>query len=253
MTMHFDWSTFGLQTINFVVLVWLLQRFLYRPVLRLVDARRAEIDRQYGEARGAETRAREELAAVAAARAGIAAEREAALKAAAAQAEAAATARHAEAEHDADELLDNVRKALAAERKDALAEARRVAVDLAAVFAERLSAELPAELRSVAWCEQLGQCLAALPRAERDNLVRQLADGTHLNVVTAQPLPPAAAEAWRSRLQTALGTVVAIDFAVDAGLIAGADLHFPNAVLHFSWQAALAAMRDTLDADGIRR
>jgi len=42
--MHFDWSTFALQTANFAILVWLLHRFLYRPVLRLLDARRAEID-----------------------------------------------------------------------------------------------------------------------------------------------------------------------------------------------------------------
>ncbi|MEZ5438197.1 MAG: hypothetical protein R3F12_07555 [Lysobacteraceae bacterium] len=38
--MHFDVWTFGLQLINFIILVWLLQRFLYRPVLRLLDQRR---------------------------------------------------------------------------------------------------------------------------------------------------------------------------------------------------------------------
>ena len=47
MTMHFDWSTLALQTVNFAILVWLLHRFLYRPVLRLLDARRTEIDKQY--------------------------------------------------------------------------------------------------------------------------------------------------------------------------------------------------------------
>ena len=80
-TMHFDWSTFALQTVNFAILVWLLHRFLYRPVLRLIDARRAEIDKQYADARGAETKAKDQLAAVAAERAGIAAERAAALAA----------------------------------------------------------------------------------------------------------------------------------------------------------------------------
>jgi len=53
--MHFDWSTFALQTVNFAILVWLLHRFLYRPVLRLLDARRAEIDKQYAESHMAET------------------------------------------------------------------------------------------------------------------------------------------------------------------------------------------------------
>ena len=69
--MHFDWSTFALQTVNFAILAWLLHRFLYRPVLRLIDARRAEIDKQYADARVAEAKAEEQLAAVEAERASI--------------------------------------------------------------------------------------------------------------------------------------------------------------------------------------
>jgi hypothetical protein len=84
--MHFDWSTLALQTVNFSILVWLLYRFLYRPVLRLLDARRAEIDKQYAEAHMAEAKAKDELAAVEADRGGIAAERAAALEQASAQA-----------------------------------------------------------------------------------------------------------------------------------------------------------------------
>ena len=40
--MHFDWWTLALQTINFAILAWLLHRFLYKRVLRVIDARRAE-------------------------------------------------------------------------------------------------------------------------------------------------------------------------------------------------------------------
>ena len=43
LTMHLDWWTIALQTINFAILVWLLHRFLYKPVLRMIDARKAEI------------------------------------------------------------------------------------------------------------------------------------------------------------------------------------------------------------------
>jgi len=253
MTMHFDWSTFLLQTINFAILVWLLQRFLYKPVLRLVDARRAEIDRQYAEARAAEMRAKDEVTAIATARAGIAAEREAALKEAAVQAEASAAVRRVEAEREAGDLLANARKTLAAERRQAAAEARRVAVDLAAEFAQRLLAELPAEVPSGAWCERVGRYLKALPEAQRDSLARQLANGAGVTVVTPAALPKAAAEAWRRRLQSVLGDTAAIDFDVDPGLIAGTDLHFPNAVLHFSWQAALDAMRQAIETDDQHR
>ncbi len=40
--MNFDWSTFILEALNFLVLVWLLQHFLYRPVLAVVEQRRRE-------------------------------------------------------------------------------------------------------------------------------------------------------------------------------------------------------------------
>ena len=83
--MRFDWSTFALQTVNFAILVWLLHRFLYRPVLRLLDDRRAEIDKQYADARTAETKAKDELAAIEAERSGIAAERAAVLEQASAR------------------------------------------------------------------------------------------------------------------------------------------------------------------------
>ena len=41
--MLIDWFTVGAQTLNFLVLVWLLKRFLYRPVLDAIDARERRI------------------------------------------------------------------------------------------------------------------------------------------------------------------------------------------------------------------
>lgn len=37
--MLIDWFTVVAQTINFLILVWLLKRFLYRPILEAIDAR----------------------------------------------------------------------------------------------------------------------------------------------------------------------------------------------------------------------
>jgi F-type H+-transporting ATPase subunit b len=41
--MLIDWFTVAAQTINFLILVWLLKRFLYQPVLAAIDAREAKI------------------------------------------------------------------------------------------------------------------------------------------------------------------------------------------------------------------
>ena len=240
--MQFDWWTLALQTVNFAVLVWLLHRFLYKPVLRMVDARRTEVEKQYADARAAEARAKTELAAIEAERADIGAERAAALQAAAAQAEEAAAARRSQAEREAAALLEQASKSLAAERDEAVAEARRTALDLGTEIARRLLGEVPTELRAEAWLERVEQHLAALAPAERDEIAKGLNSGGTLRVVTAVALPEALMAGWRARLDRALGDRTTVVFDVDPALIAGAELHFPNAILRFSWRSALAAM-----------
>lgn len=49
--MELSWSTFLLEIINFLVLVWILKRFLYKPVLDLIARRRTGIENQLAEAR----------------------------------------------------------------------------------------------------------------------------------------------------------------------------------------------------------
>jgi len=41
--MQFDWTTFFLEILNFLVLLWILQRFIYRPILSSLDARQQRI------------------------------------------------------------------------------------------------------------------------------------------------------------------------------------------------------------------
>ena len=41
--MLIDWFTVGAQALNFVILVWLMKRFLYKPVLDAIDAREKRI------------------------------------------------------------------------------------------------------------------------------------------------------------------------------------------------------------------
>jgi len=41
--MLIDWFTVGAQVLNFLILVWLLKRFLYKPILHAIDAREQRI------------------------------------------------------------------------------------------------------------------------------------------------------------------------------------------------------------------
>ncbi len=55
--MSIDWITVIAQIANFLLLVWLLKRFLYRPILDGIDAREAEIARRMAEAGQAQKKA----------------------------------------------------------------------------------------------------------------------------------------------------------------------------------------------------
>lgn len=55
--MDFDWTTFILEIINFLILIWILKRFLYQPVLDIIDRRRADIDQAMTDARRIEAQA----------------------------------------------------------------------------------------------------------------------------------------------------------------------------------------------------
>jgi F-type H+-transporting ATPase subunit b len=55
-----DWFTVGAQALNFLVLVWLLKRYLYHPVLAAIDAREKQIAGTIAEAASQRTAAEQE-------------------------------------------------------------------------------------------------------------------------------------------------------------------------------------------------
>lgn len=53
--MQLNWTTFFLEIINFLVLVWILKRFLYKPVLTAITQRKAAIDKTLSDAEARQT------------------------------------------------------------------------------------------------------------------------------------------------------------------------------------------------------
>jgi F-type H+-transporting ATPase subunit b len=58
--MLIDWFTVGAQALNFVILVWLLRRFLYKPILHAIDAREKRIASELADAAAKEAEAQKE-------------------------------------------------------------------------------------------------------------------------------------------------------------------------------------------------
>lgn len=49
--MELSWSTIALEVINFLVLVWILKRFLYKPVLNVIARRQSVIEKTMADAK----------------------------------------------------------------------------------------------------------------------------------------------------------------------------------------------------------
>ena len=58
--MLIDWFTVGAQALNFIILVWLLKRYLYKPILDAVEARESRIAAELADADAKKTEAQRE-------------------------------------------------------------------------------------------------------------------------------------------------------------------------------------------------
>lgn len=231
--MRFHGWTFLLQTANFLVLVWLLRRFLWRPVLGAVDRRRQEAQHTLAEAEAAKHAAATLQESLTRARADNAAERDVMLAQARADADAAGRELIARARSDAESAMRAAREDIGRERALATSELHERAAELGVALARRLLEQASA---TGVTPRLLDEALAALP---------DLGAAHRVAVITARPLSPDERAHCLERLHGA-----EVTFAVDAALIAGAELHFGSSVLHHSWRAALAdAQRELSDGD----
>ena len=140
--MTIDWWTLGFQTVNVVILVWLLKRFFWRPIAAMIEQRRATAQRTLAEAEAARRKAADALGEIERTRAGFAKERETILAAAHEEAERARTARLDEAAKEVAVLEAAAKSAIEKEKEAAekvwTERSSRLAVEIAERLASRL-------------------------------------------------------------------------------------------------------------------
>jgi F-type H+-transporting ATPase subunit b len=248
--MRIDWWTLALQAANFLVLVWLLQHFLYRPVLGIIAERQQQSEAVIAEANAARAAVEQLRAELEQQRGTIAKERDQTLEQAHAAASADAQRLLEKARADADRQGAEERQRLTRERAEATEALRQEASALALTIARRLLADAATPGFDGPFVERLLARLRGLDEPERRVLASQLADGAPLQLVTAGPLAPSARAIFQDQLRAALGADTVVEFAQDAALIAGAELHFPHTILRHSWQHSLEEIAAELRHDG---
>lgn len=239
--MSFSWSTFALQVVNFLVLVWLLKRFLFKPVSAIIAQRKTEITRAQAEAEAARQSAEQARKEFDQRRAEIEAQRQAISEETRTELASERTKMIAAAQAEIDKLKSAMLKQLEEERENAAREISDRAVEIAVQLADRLLRQCAAPLLDELFLERLVSHLDHLTPAERTVLLDQSGpERGSLFMTTASPLDPKTESKWRGALAKHLGASPHITFAVDKSLIAGTELKFPLAVLRFSWRQALA-------------
>lgn len=239
--MSFSWTTFALQAVNFLVLVWLLKRFLFKPVGAIVAKRKTEIARAQAEAESARHSAEQARKEFESRQAQIEAGRQGILDQARAQLADERSKMIEAARADMEKLKAAAVKQVEEDQDNVARQMFDRSIQIAIGLARRLLQPFAASGLEELFLGRVIDHLDHLSAVERAALLSEFGrDGAHLIVTTAYPLSPADESKWRATLSERLGHNPQISFATDKELIAGAELKFPHAILHFNWRDTLA-------------
>ncbi len=223
--MQLSWTTFILEIINFLVLVWILHRFLYRPVLNVIARRREAVEKNLADAQKTKEEAEEVRAQYEHRNADWQKERDAARAKLNTELEAERHKRLEELKATLEQEREKAKTADARRHEDAAREMERTALQQAGTFATRLLSltagpELETRLIDLAIDD-----LAALDEERRAALKGSwINEPQEVVATTVHPIP----EEQRTRLEHALaegaGLAAPVRYDQDASLLAGLRL-----------------------------
>ncbi|MFA6229276.1 MAG: F0F1 ATP synthase subunit delta [Rhodanobacter sp.] len=244
--MLIDWFTVAAQVLNFLILVWLMKRFLYKPVLDAIDAREQRIARELAAAAAKQAEAGRERdafrqrneafdqqrkALLAKATTEAASERQRLLDEARAAADALLASRQQKLRSEAANLSQAIRKQT---RQEVFAVARKTLAELASV-----SMEASATTEFIRRMQLLGD-------DDKRRLGRALADATDpVRVRSAFELAEAQRMAIRQALHELFASDLPLHFDSADELIGGIELSVNGQ--HVGWN--IDAYLSSLEAD----
>lgn len=223
--MLIDWFTVGAQTLNFLVLVWLLKRFLYQPILHAIDAREQRIAAELAEAATKKAEAGQERAELDHKREEFDGQRAALLSKAIEEAKAERQRLLDEAREESESARTRREEALRQEQQSLGEEISRRTRDEVFAIARKAFGDLASASLEERMVEVLLQRLRALSDEEKAALRSAFQEASDpVTVRSVFELPPA----QRSNLESAVSELLTVrtplQFASAPGLISGIEL-----------------------------
>jgi F-type H+-transporting ATPase subunit b len=223
--MPIDWFTVTAQALNFVVLVWLLKRFLYGPILRAIDAREMRVADALADAAAKQAQASRERDDFARRNADFDRQREAQL-----------AQLHTQLAQERQRLLERARSDAAAWSERRLASLHAEATQQGHAIRAQVQQEVFAiarktlqDLASQALeervCALFAERLRHLDGAQRDALASALGSGAApMDVRSAFALEPPQREVIEAALRETLGRDVPVLYSCSEALVSGIEL-----------------------------
>jgi F-type H+-transporting ATPase subunit b len=245
--MQFDWTTFVLELLNFLVLLWLLKHFFYKPVLAVLDARQQRIRDQASQAENTKKEAD-----------ALKAQYETRLQSWRQEQETARQALEQELAQERARQLEALKKTLADESAKAEARAKAQNAQREAGLVRQASGEsyaaTAAMLKRLAGpelteriVEVVAEDLIVLPpqqRAALHDAAAALGPDAKAEIATAHPLNDASLRILTAALQDATGLPLQASARVQPDLIGGVRIALGERLLQANLSAELAFFRE---------
>ncbi len=243
--MQIDWITVAAQVVNFLVLVWLLQRFLYGPVTRAMKRREERIESRLQKAEMKRKEAQEEAETLRRKQRDLDQRREEMLESAHAEAKRTRKRLEREAREAVEQERESWRRDLDAEKEAFLRELRsRSARHVAEVARAALKDLADAELEAQAAARFLVK-LNSLGDGEIDRL-KGAADDTEdpLRIESAFPLSSSVKEQITKTLHKRFAETRDVDYLRDEELVFGIRLRVGARVIEWSINSYLDRLEE---------
>jgi F-type H+-transporting ATPase subunit b len=223
--MLINWFTVIAQAINFLILVWLLKRFLYKPILHAIDEREKGIATQLARAEAKKAEAQKERDDLQHKNEAFDQERAALLKKATDEAKAEGQGLLDEARKDADALRAKRQDALQNEQRNLSQEIVRWTQKEVFAIARKTLADLATTSLEERMSEVFVRRLRALTGAAKEQLAAALKNSTQpARVRSAFDLPPAQRSAIESAVKETLTPDAQLQFETAPELVSGIEL-----------------------------
>lgn len=243
--MQFDLSTFILEIINFLVLIWILQRLFYKPLLEVIAKRKQFIDQALADAKTTQQQAEQQLSLYQNRQNLWEQEKQAAINALHRQLEAERAAHLAQLSTDLKQERQKINVALSRKQYELELQAEKLALQNAAKFAGILLKQAAGPELETRLFAMLLEHLSTLPEACR--LCLQTLDSKKnvlITVSSAYPLAKEQRQQLEHCLVTQINSPITFQYHQDAALIAGLRMDIGAWVLNANLQHELAGFTE---------